>query len=80
MWFAHLPDIKLDIKCSIDRPEMLTVMAHGAAVSRPCAVAVERRPGLRAAAAVLTEIWQASGKKNKKSPENHNTSDKQASK
>lgn len=54
--------------------EVPTVMACSTTVSRPCAVTVERRPRLRAAAAVFTEIRETSEKKknNEKS-----TSDKQ---
>lgn len=45
--------------------EVRTVMTGGTAVSRPCTVTVERRPCLRAAAAVFAEIRQTSAKKEK---------------
>lgn len=38
---------------------VLTVVAGGSGVSRPRAVAGERAPGLRAAAAVLTQAGEA---------------------
>lgn len=42
--------------------EVPTVMARSATVSRPRAVTVERRPRLRAAAGVFTEIRETSEK------------------
>lgn len=51
--------------------EVPTVMARSAAVSRPCAVTVERSPRLWAAAGVFAEIREASEKTGEKRAEKH---------
>lgn len=60
--------------------EVPTVMARSAAVSRPCAVTGKRRPRLRAAAAVFTEIREASEKRNNSQKNTTHQTNKSANK